>query len=127
MVVLGRTINALLRNTERGKVTKYYAKCLYTGKCENCLQLLVDPIPILNNIFILRSLGRYRPLRYQLKRACVCDDFCISGDWYLQSRAELISTSLTLSCFLLSPLLLYPFLRNSDLIAFNPRQCKLLS
>jgi len=71
MVVFGRTVNALLRNTARGSVTKYNAKCLYTGKCENRLQLLADPIPILKNIFILRSLGRYRPLRYQLTRVCV--------------------------------------------------------
>jgi len=28
MVVLGRTVNALLRNTERGNITKYNAKLL---------------------------------------------------------------------------------------------------
>lgn len=75
MVALGRTVNALLRNTKRD-VTKYNAKCLYTGKCKNCLQLLADPVPILNNIFILRWLGRYRPLRYQLTRVCVTIFVC---------------------------------------------------
>lgn len=58
MVVLGRIVNVLLRNTKRD-VTEYNAECLYRGKCENCLQLLADPVPILNNIFILISLGRY--------------------------------------------------------------------
>jgi hypothetical protein len=71
MVVLGRTVNALLRNTKRDNVTKYNAECLYAGKCENCLQVLADPVPTVNNIFILRSLGRYRQLRYQLTRVCV--------------------------------------------------------
>jgi hypothetical protein len=60
MVVLGRTVNAFLRNTERDNVIKYNARYFYTEKCENFLQLLADPVPILTFSFLNRSVGTLR-------------------------------------------------------------------